>query len=88
MFAVVMMTVALTKSHMFCAPSRLVLTLHAYRARAQPNYAQAHLFQPGQGRLNNPSLSTARIAHTSQTNWALVVKRAQARFKVPSVSTP
>ncbi len=38
----------------FRAPARLALTLHACRARVQLNRALAHLFQPSQGRLNEP----------------------------------
>ncbi len=63
-------------------------TLHAYRARARLNGALAHLFQPSQGWLNEPRLSTARSDHTSQTNRALGVKRARALLRLPGVSTP
>ncbi len=65
-----------------------LLTLYAYRARAQLNRALAHLFQPSQGRLNEPHPSTARSDHTSQTNRALGVKRTRARLRLPSVRTP
>ncbi len=58
-------------------------SLHAYRTRAL-----AHLFQPSQGRLNEPRPSAAQSDHTSQTNQALGVKRARVRLRLPSVSTP
>lgn len=71
--------------------SRNLLTLGTValnRAWAQPNRALVHLFQLGQGLLNEPRPSTARSAHTSQTNRALGVKRSRAQFKTPIVSTP
>ncbi len=71
----------------FRAPARLVLTLYAYRTRAQLNRALAHLFQLSQGRLNELRPSAARSDHTSQTNRALGVKHARERLRLPSVST-
>ncbi len=35
-----------------------------------------------------PCLSTEWSAYTSQTNWTLGVKRAQAWYRLPSVSAP
>ncbi len=54
----------------------------------QLNRALAHLFQLCQGRLNEPHPSVARSDHINQTNQALGVKHARARFKMPNVSTP
>lgn len=70
-----MMTVVQTKMYLLRAPPRLALTIYSYRAWAQPNHALTHLFQPGQGRLNEPHPSVARSDHTSQTNQPLGVKR-------------
>ncbi len=53
-----------------------------------PYCTKVHLFQPCQGRQSVPCLSTERSAHTSQTNWTSGVKRAQARYGLPSVSAP
>ncbi|XP_039509452.1 uncharacterized protein LOC120464170 [Pimephales promelas] len=59
-----------------------------FRARVQLNRALAHLFQAGQGWLIEPRPGTVRTTQNSPTNRALVVKRALARFKLASVSTP
>ncbi len=77
-YAIMLHISEVLRSGVVSAPS-----LHAYRARAL-----AHLFQPSQGRLNEPRLSVARSDHTSQTNRALEVKRTQIRLRLPSVSTP
>ncbi len=53
-----------------------------------PYCAKAHLFQPCEGLQNMPYLSTEWIAHTTQTNWTVRVKRAQAWYGLPSVSAP
>ncbi len=72
----------------FCAPARLALTLHVCRARVQMNRTLAHLLQPSQGLLNKPRPSAARSDHFTQTNRALGLRRARARFKTPSVGKP
>ncbi len=48
----------------------------------------AHLLQPSQGLLNKPRPSAARSDHFTQTNRALGLRRARARFKTPSVGKP
>ncbi len=72
----------------FCAPARLALTQHVCRARVQMNRTLAHLLQSSQGLLNKPRPIEARSDHISQTNRALGLRRARARFKTPSVGTP
>ncbi len=52
------------------------------------NRTLAHLLQPSQGLLNKPRPSTAQSDHISQTNRALGLRHARARFKTPSVGTP
>ncbi len=52
------------------------------------NRTLAHLLQPSQGLLNKPRPSAAQSDHISQTNRALGLRRARARFKTPSVGTP
>ncbi len=47
--------------------------------------ALCHLFQPSQGRKQTKHTWSN---HTSQTNRALGLKRALARFRLPSVSSP
>ncbi len=58
------------------------------RARVQMNRTLAHLLQPSQDLLNKPRPSAAQSDHISQTNRALGLRRARARFKTPSVGTP
>ncbi len=52
------------------------------------NRTLAHLLQPSQGLLNKPRPNAAQSDHISQTNRALGLRRALARFKTPSVGTP
>ncbi len=54
----------------------------------RPSPTEPHLFQPSQGWLNEPRPSEARSDYTSQMNRALGFKRARARLRLPSVSTP
>ncbi len=52
------------------------------------NRTLAHLLQSSQGLLNKPRLSAVQSDHISQTNRALGLRCARARFKTPSVGTP
>ncbi|XP_073718457.1 zinc finger BED domain-containing protein 4 [Misgurnus anguillicaudatus] len=56
--------------------------------RTQVNRAPAHLCNPAVARLTNPRPGAEQSDHTCQTNQALGVKRARARFGLDSVSAP